>query len=256
MSEQGNGLDDHGYIVNSCSLDKIQPEFHAVVNAVIDELCLRFPDRIDGIYLYGSVPRGTARAEESDLDVSIVFKDEVTSDDNEALCSISLSLSRLHPEISKLDLDPGSLQDILKPQEKYHWQFWLRHCCCCVWGNDLSRQFPQLKPSLHIARALNGDIDGFVRQMADKFERMSAGEMSRVVGKKLLRSAYYLIAEQDGSWHTDLALCARSASEYYPQHKDELHLAYQLATGHRSSKEQALSLAHKFKETLNAGLIY
>ncbi|MFC0171157.1 nucleotidyltransferase domain-containing protein [Vibrio comitans] len=255
MSAQGNGLDERGYIINSCSLDNIQPEFNTVVNAVIDELCLCFPDRIDGIYLYGSVPRGTAKVGKSDLDVSIVFKDAVTNADNEALCSISSSIAKSHHQVSKLDLDPGCMQNILLPQEKYHWQFWLRHCCCCVWGNDLSRHFPQQKPSLHIARALNGDVDVFLEQMTGKFARMSENEISRVLGKKLLRSAYYLIAEQDGSWHTEIAICAEVARKHYPQHKDDIQLAYQLAIGHLVSKEKAFVLYNRLREPLNAGFI-
>ena len=67
------GLDKDGFIQNLYSPKNIAPEFQGVVNAVIDSLLSELPNQIDGIYLYGSVPRGTAIVGCSDLDVSVVL---------------------------------------------------------------------------------------------------------------------------------------------------------------------------------------
>ena len=58
MDEQDRGFDKQGFIQNDYSSKNIQPEFKAVVDAVVSELCYRLPEQLDGIYLYGSVPRG------------------------------------------------------------------------------------------------------------------------------------------------------------------------------------------------------
>ncbi len=73
MQDQARGLDKDGFIQNLYSPNNIAPEFQGVVNAVIDSLLSELPNQIDGIYLYGSVPRGTAIVGRSDLDVSIVL---------------------------------------------------------------------------------------------------------------------------------------------------------------------------------------
>ncbi len=73
MQEQTRGLDEDGFIQNLYSPKNIAPEFQEVVTVVIDSLLKELPDQIDGIYLYGSVPRGTAIVGRSDLDVSIVL---------------------------------------------------------------------------------------------------------------------------------------------------------------------------------------
>lgn len=73
MQEQTRGLDREGFIQNLYSPKNIAPEFQDVVSAVVDSLLRELPGQVDGIYLYGSVPRGTAIVGRSDLDVSIVL---------------------------------------------------------------------------------------------------------------------------------------------------------------------------------------
>ena len=73
MLNQTRGLDKDGFIENLYSPRNIAPEFQEVVSVVVDSLLSDLPNQIDGIYLYGSVPRGTAVVGRSDLDVSIVL---------------------------------------------------------------------------------------------------------------------------------------------------------------------------------------
>lgn len=73
MQKLDKGLDKDGFIQNLYSPKNIAPEFQEVVSAVVDSLLRELPSQVDGIYLYGSVPRGTAIIGRSDLDVSIVL---------------------------------------------------------------------------------------------------------------------------------------------------------------------------------------
>lgn len=169
MQEQDRGLDKQGFILNAYSPTHIQPEFKTVVDAV---------------------------AGHSDLDISIVLKMPISHTQRAIFQTISAAIATAYPQVSKLDIDPGYLNDILTPQERYHWQFWLKHCCCCIWGNDLSVQFQPYKPSLEIALALNGDLPHFLQQMAPSFADMSEANIAKVLGKKLVRAAYYFVAEK------------------------------------------------------------
>ncbi|WP_347360590.1 nucleotidyltransferase domain-containing protein [Vibrio vulnificus] len=250
MQEQDRGLDKRGFILNAYSPTHIQPEFKTVVDAVVAELLFQLPDQIDGIYLYGSVARGNAVAGHSDLDISIVLKTLISHAQRAIFQTISTAIAKTYPQVSKLDIDPGYLNDILTPQERYHWQFWLKHCCCCIWGNDLSVQFPPYKPSLEIALALNGDLPSFLQQMAPSFADMSEANIAKVLGKKLVRAAYYFVAENDGSWYTDLSQCIRVAKEYYPHQSDDLELAYQFALGNLTSKSDAFALYRRLSQAI------
>ena len=251
MQEHDTGLDQHGFIRSVYSIARIQPEFKSVVDSVVHELNHRLPTQIDGIYLYGSVPRGEAIAGDSDLDVSIVLNEPITESELQVFKQLSATIPRAYPEVAKLDIDPGYLVHILKPTERYHWQFWLKHCCCCVWGNDRATSFRQCTPSREIALALNGDLPVFLEQMSGSFARMNDATVAKVLGKKLLRAAYYFIADQDGSWYTDLTQCAQVAKKYYPNQHDDIELAHQFALGILTSKLEALALYKRMSKAIS-----
>ena len=240
------GLDKLGYIINDCSIEHLQPEFKGVVDAVIQSLTEQLPNKIHSIYLYGSVARGTAVVGRSDLDVSVVFNHDISSDDEKTLGHISLLIPSEHNTVSKLDIDPGSLQQVLNEEEKFRWHFWLKHCCCCVWGEDLSQRFEQLKPDLRIALALNGDLANAIKQ----FEAQPAQSQGKVIGKKILRSAYSLVAHIDGSWYSNLEKCAQVATRFYPQFADSIQIALNLALGKQVSQQQILMLCSSFGKEL------
>ncbi|MFS1934136.1 nucleotidyltransferase domain-containing protein [Vibrio splendidus] len=250
MQDQARGLDKDGFIQNLYSPMNIAPEFQGVVNAVIDSLLSELPNQIDGIYLYGSVPRGTAIVGRSDLDVSIVLATPVGQREKEVFNLLSDTIPQTYPQVTKLDIDPGSLSEVLQPNEEFHWQFWLKHCCCCVWGNDLSAGFPRYKPSNEIAQALNGDLSTFLEQMTPSFKSMSDADVTKVIGKKLVRAAYYFVAEKDGSWYTNLNQCTAVAKRYYPNQSDDIELAHQYALGNLISKTEAFQLYERLSKKL------
>ncbi|MEZ9516834.1 nucleotidyltransferase domain-containing protein [Vibrio splendidus] len=250
MQDQARGLDKDGFIQNLYSPMNIAPEFQGVVNAVIDSLLSELPNQIDGIYLYGSVPRGTAIAGSSDLDVSIILTTPIGPREEEVFSRLSDTIPKIYPQVSKLDIDPGYLNNVLQPKEKYRWQFWLKHCCCCIWGNDLSTEFPLYKPSIEIAQALNGDLSIFLKQMTPSFKTMADTDVAKVIGKKLVRTAYYFVAEKDGSWYTNLNQCTAVAKRYYPNQSDDIELAHQYALGNLISKTEAFQLYERLSKKL------
>lgn len=251
MHNEDTGLDEQGFIRNDYSVDKIQPEFKPAIDSVVQQLTQQLPGQIDGIYLYGSVPRGTAVVGRSDLDVSIILNKPITDSEKRVFQEISNAIPDIHPEISKIDIDPGYLNTIQKPEELYHWQFWLKHCCCCVWGNDRAVSFVKHQPKLEIALALNGDLHSFLDQMADSFSKMDDKAVAKIIGKKLVRAAYYFIAEKDGSWYIDLAQCAQAAKKHYPDQQDDIELAYSFARGKLTSKADAIKLYQRLSGKIN-----
>ncbi|WP_017091133.1 nucleotidyltransferase domain-containing protein [Vibrio splendidus] len=250
MQKLDRGLDREGFIQNLYSPKNIAPEFQEVVSAVVDSLLRELPGQVDGIYLYGSVPRGTAIVGRSDLDVSIVLATPVGQREKEVFNLLSDTIPQTYPQVTKLDIDPGSLSEVLQPNEEFHWQFWLKHCCCCIWGNDLSIKFPRYKPSNEIAQALNGDLSTFLKQMPSSFKTMTDADVVKVIGKKLVRAAYYFVAEKDGSWYTNLSQCAAVAKRYYSNQSDDIELAHQYALGNLISKTEAFELYERLSEKM------
>jgi predicted nucleotidyltransferase len=251
MVQLDNGLDEHGYIRNVYSPSHIQAEFKAVVDAAVNELTTKFPNQIDGIYLYGSIGRGNAVLGKSDLDLSIVLKHPQSDTQRQTFKMMVRDFPRCNAQVSKIDLDIGHVNEVLQVDEYYRWQFWLKHCCCCVWGNDLSKQFESQKPSHNIAMALNGDLIEFIEKMIPKLSSGTEHGIEKVIGKKLLRTAYYFVAERDLSWYSNLEQCLEACIRHYPNHVEEFGRIYDVATGNPIPPNDALHLFEWLSEFLN-----
>lgn len=244
------GLDCQGFIRNDCAFERLQPEFKPVVDATVLALVHQFPEQLVGIYLYGSVARGLAVVGRSDLDVSVVLNTPIGEEEREIFAQISGQIPQHYPEISKLDIDPGHIECIWEREQRYYWQFWLKHCCCCIWGEDLADGLSPHTPSRHIAHALNGDLLTFTEQMRVPFSKMDDAAVVKVLGKKLIRAAYYFVAEQDNSWYTDLAHCTEVAKRYYPEQRDDLQLAYECAIRACGCKASAFELYVRLSQAI------
>ncbi|WP_159737513.1 phosphotransferase [Vibrio atypicus] len=231
LFNQRNGLDNQGYIDNPYSVTNIQAPFQPLVDTVLAALLSEFPNQLHSIYLYGSVPRGNAIPYRSDLDLSVVFHQPLTPDAAKRLTQLSETLALQFPVVSKIDFDPGHVQEVMHEQEEYRWQFWLKHCCCCVWGDDLALNFRRYKPSVQIAWQLNEDLASVLGKVRRALDDGLGKAEAKVMAKKLLRSAYLLVAEKNGSWLNDLGSMAEVVRQFYPDDVTSIELTLALAKG-------------------------
>ncbi len=70
------GLDAQGYLAREGSLGRVPYAFRPVVAAARERVPDLFGTRLHSAYLYGSIPRGTARVGRSDLDLLVALRDE------------------------------------------------------------------------------------------------------------------------------------------------------------------------------------
>lgn len=83
------------------------------------------------------------------------------------------------------------------------------------------------------------------------FKTMTDADVAKVIGKKLVRAAYYFVAEKDGSWYTNLSQCTAVAKRYYPDQSGDIELAHQYALGQLTSKVEALELYERLSKNLS-----
>ncbi len=113
------GLDELGYIINFSAADKISEQYRTVVEDAVQSALRRFPGEIHSIYVYGSVPQGTAVPGKSDLDVSALLYDEPTDARESEFAEIAQGVVARHPIITKLDYDIGGLSLATSPEQRY-----------------------------------------------------------------------------------------------------------------------------------------
>jgi len=162
---------------------------------------------LDGIYLDGSVARGSATPGVSDLDVTLVLHQPPDAATRASLETLRLALAARHPEVVKIDFDIGSREQVLDPQHLSSWGYWLKHHCRCLWGNDLTPHFAPFKPSRDIALALNGDFYPVLSRYAEQIDQPAppseVKRLQREASRKLIRSTNTLRSDQDPGWpHT------------------------------------------------------
>lgn len=249
------GLDEQGFIAPAYSVSHIPSEFEGVVAHTLQCLERQFPNQIHSVYLYGSVARGDAIPGLSDLDLSLVFHQPLTQETHTQLATLAQAISAEFSVISKLDFDPGNLADVLSECEEYRWQFWLKHYCCCLWGEDLSLNFRCHKPSIRFASTLNSDLASVLSATLQQLPKASpVPQPAKAMAKKLLRSAYLLVAERDQSWLSDLHQIADVLKRYYPDDLTSIDIALQLSLGENRNvlciNELITSFGYKISEKI------
>lgn len=204
----------------------IDHEFSDLIDDVITSLPMRLPGLIHGIYLYGSVARGNATKARSDLDLSIILSREPNESEKAALENERKRLESDHSEVSKIDFDLGVLSEVLSLNSTDSWGYWLKHCCRCIWGVDLSSEFPVFFPSRKIAEAVNAGYRDVVENYVNRIDRTESPEqirrLKREASRKIVRATQVLRSNDDTNWPANLEDYYQAFSEEYPERALEL----------------------------------
>lgn len=197
------GVDTDGFILTVDDVP-VQAEFQSLLADVCATLAQSEPG-LDGIYLYGSIARGDASPGVSDLDLTLVFNEPAHQ--LERLELTRLALEKRHPEVTKIDFDSGHRTEVLAPENKNKWGFWLKHHCRCLWGNNLALCFERFRPSRDIALALNGDFEHRLAVYRTRIDQAATAQerlrLQREAARKLIRATHTLRPEGALTWpHT------------------------------------------------------
>lgn len=103
----------------------IQKEYQPILKDLISVFAREFTIELDSLYIYGSVAKGKAVVGQSDLDICVVFKHEITNLDQK-IAEIKVKLITRYPFIPKIDVDIGYLKDDLHEQNRNRWGAWLK----------------------------------------------------------------------------------------------------------------------------------
>lgn len=205
----------------------LQPQFEGLVADARTSIAKLLEERLDSLYLYGSVARACARTGHSDLDLTIVLARPLSTHESADLEQLRLDLQRRHSEVVKIDFDLGTRQQVLDPAHRYSWGYWLRHECRCIHGTDLGRQFARFRPSRAIAEAVNGDyvqeLDGYLLRMADAHEAATAQRLQKEAARKLLRATNVLRPYSGGPWPRTLEEFAALFAGRHPGMASQVH---------------------------------
>ncbi|GLV86091.1 hypothetical protein Slala03_57800 [Streptomyces lavendulae subsp. lavendulae] len=227
--EQRRGLDAYGYFEREGSLGRIQPAFADLVAAARSRIAEAYGSRLHSAYLYGSVPRGTARPGRSDLDLLIALHGEPAHDDRDIAEVLGQGLDQDFPEIDGVGVLLYGTDRLLSEQERYDLGWFLACLCTPLLGDDLAEHLPRYRPDAVLARETNGDLDRVLPRWRERFEAASEPadyrRLSRAFARHLVRTGFTLVMPRWGGWTSDLTESAEVFARYYPQRAAQMRAA-------------------------------
>lgn len=227
-------VDKYGFITLP-NFRGFQPAFSQLVADVIQTLTMTFPDLIHSVYVYGSLIDATATEWLSDLDLTVIYYREPDADATAKIDVVKTALEQDHPVVSKIDIDPGVLEEVMLPANDIRWGYWLKHHCVCVYGEDLRDRFEPFRPSKEIAVAVNGDfievLNGYVALMKPTLKPAQRHVLQRSAARKAVRSTNILRENNDQDWPVTLKELGEKFNDRYPALAEEMD--YLLSISHR-----------------------
>jgi hypothetical protein len=235
------GLNATGHITREGSLDRIAPEFRALIDETRRQLDQQFRRRLhspgfpgagfSGAYLYGSIPRGTAVAGRSDLDVLITLRSDPSDIEKSRAGELGRWLADRHPEITSAGLLVESAPRVLAPAERHDFGFFVACLCTPLLGEDLAALLPWYRPTRELARETNGDLGRYLARTRDRLAAPGTDRpaLLRTAARKVIRTGFTLVMPRWSGWTSDLDRSAEVFGGYYPDRADQMRQAVTLA---------------------------
>jgi uncharacterized protein len=224
------GLDEQGFIAREGSLARVPGVFRPVVAAARDRLAAVFGPRLHSAYLYGSIPRGTARVGRSDLDLLAVLREEPTEADREAARTLDEAVDKEFRQIDGVGTLLSSRDRALSELERYDLGWFVACLCTPLLGDDLAEYLPRYRPDSLLARETNGDLALWLprwrERIADAEDTEEARRpLVRFMSRHLVRTGFTLVMPRWNGWTSDLHEMAEAFGTYYPQRAAQLRRA-------------------------------
>ncbi|MEU9137102.1 nucleotidyltransferase [Streptomyces sp. NPDC048404] len=224
MAGQGQrgGLDAQGFIEREGSLARVPYAFRTVVAAARDRIQDTFGARLDSAYLYGSIPRGTARVGRSDLDLLLSLREEPAGTDHADARALEAALDKEFAEIDGVGTLLFSRTRLLSDLETHDLGWFVACLCTPLLGEDLAGHLPRYRPDTLLARETNGDLALLLPRWRERIAAAADTDdarrpLVRSMSRHLVRTGFTLVMPRWNGWTSDLGEMAEAFGAYYPE---------------------------------------
>ncbi|MGW7436286.1 nucleotidyltransferase [Streptomyces sp. NPDC054849] len=227
------GLDASGYVEREGSLGRVQDDFWSVVAAARERTREAYGRRLHSAYLYGSVPRGTARPGRSGLDLLLVLHHAPSDEDRDTAEVLARGLDEDFEEVDGVGILLQGKAAVLSEAKRFDLGWFLACLCTPLLGADLAEHLPRYRPDGRLARETNGDLADVLTGWRTQVQAASTPEqyrnLSRLLAGHLVRAGFTLVMPRWGGWTGDLAESAEIFGAYYPERAAQMRAAAAVA---------------------------
>lgn len=223
------GVDADGYLVTGAAVANIPPVYRPILEDCVATLTAAFGDRLDGLYLYGSVATGQATPPDSDVDLLALWTSTV---DSSAVATVAAALSTRHSAmLREVGLAHATLDSIRLVAD----QAFVKHYCVPLSGRDVRPELPRFRPSRALADGFNDDLPAVVHRLRSTVdsagtpaERLAA---TRKAARRLLLAVATIESVSHAIWSTDRGTGAALLARHHPEWTDVAGLALEWSAG-------------------------
>lgn len=229
--------DEEGFLVNPASVEKIQPEWRAAIDDVVEVFKKKYGDNLKSVYVRGSVSKGEAVQGISDLDTFAFVdldEDEISPEWTQ---EAELDLKEKYPFIEGFELAANSLSDAEQ-------KILMLNQSACVYGEPLEvkrlkiDEVPENSNWQSYVERLD-DAKSFLQK--DITEKQIKNKCVWVM-KTILRLGAEATIKRSGKYTRDLYPCYQIFSEYYPEKEPEMREVLDYALNPTSDSQKVLEI--------------
>jgi len=229
-------LDDEGNILNDARLENIKSPYDAIIADTIAAYTSNIANDIHSLYVIGSIARGLAVEDISNLnvfavltesaDADLVFQDWITPAEDEILAK--------YPMLSDAVLELWPYNHVFSDPESFSiGAFIIKTQSVCLWGSDVTPELPDYKVESAIANddlvQIKLDIDEAVAKIKRNSRPENVAYWCREVAKHILHAGFALVMVDEGVYTRDLDLCYEYFIKRYPERVVEMRQALSYA---------------------------
>lgn len=227
-------VDASGRLLRDAGLDRIAPHWQALCDDAVAVYREAFGDVLYGVYLRGSVARGTAMDGIADLDSFAVADRPPSAGKSRSVVfakgpAEAERLQRAHPFAESVEIWVVSLQAVREAPDAAHLRFALATQTVCLWGEDLGAELPRPRP---------GPDTVFLLPMVDHLiEDAEVGvqngepipKVCRWIAKLLVRAGMEAVIGQSDTYARDLWPCYQLFATHRPDAAGAMYRMLELA---------------------------
>nr|WP_159063646.1 nucleotidyltransferase domain-containing protein [Thaumasiovibrio occultus] len=233
-----------------------QREYMPILTATVKLVERTLGSKLHSLYLAGSVMRREAKPERSDVNFTLLVNSPLTFKQQTLLLTVAEQVKQRYPYIRDLDLQVVTLDEVSDLKNIFYWGFWFKHCCLCLAGEDIGREFGAFEPCWEIAKAFNGDIGKRLTAYKDEVRKVETLgpylDICESAAKQLIFASFGLVVSRLKCWAFSVEQCSEHFLQYYPQKKTEIERLHILVQRKRVPKRAVMALLNSYGDWLVA----
>lgn len=220
-------IDKNGFVVPIVSRSLVQTKWEPIIDDITRFYQSKFGNNLHSVYVRGSVAKGDAVENLSDFDSFCVLNSDPGEVDSPFSDKFQKEINAKYPFCTFIEISYIEKYKIYKnfpPRKRSVWAELIKTQSICVYGKNLASEIDpfELKDMVGHSYYIEKELDRLPEIFEDeKNDPTELRDTCVWITRRIVRSGFDLVMEQEKKFTRDLFLCYESFSKYYP-HKKEI----------------------------------